>query len=60
MEKSILTPNRNPTYNMHNFVAIPVLTIGKIPQVWVWGYLLGLSTTQFPFRFEKNLRTCGF
>ena len=26
MEKSILTPNRNPTYNMHNFVAILVLT----------------------------------
>ena len=26
--KSLLTPNRNPTYNMHYFVDILVITIG--------------------------------
>ena len=38
--KNILTPNRNPTYNMHYFVDILVLTIGYIPYgfgVTCWG-----------------------
>ena len=36
MEKSPITPNRNPTYNMHYFVDILVITIGIHPQIWLW------------------------
>ena len=40
--KSLLTPNRNPTYNMHFFFDILVLTIGYILKygfgVKCWGY----------------------
>ena len=40
--KSLLTPNRNPTYNRHYLVDILVLTIGQILKygfgVTCWGY----------------------
>ena len=37
-EKNLLTPNRNPNYNLHYLVDILVLTIGIHPQIWAWGY----------------------
>ena len=43
-KKSPITPNRNrnPTYNKPYLVDILVLTIGIHPQIWAWGYMLGL------------------
>ena len=46
--QSLLTPNRNPTYNRHYFVDIFVLTMGakssSYLQIWVWGYMLLVAT----------------
>ena len=40
MDKS---PNpQSEPHNVHYFVDVLVLTIGKIPKIWLWGYMLVL------------------
>ena len=46
-EKNLLTPNRNPNYNVHYLVDILVLTIGIHSQIWAWGYMLGAQRPNF-------------